>query len=53
MSTGIDIVQSPLFAKKKKRLSINEMQALDNAIRRIIEARFSPGSAYNHGATVF
>ena len=32
------VIQSPLFLKKKKRLKKNEIKALDDAIRKIIEA---------------
>ena len=32
------VIQSPLFSKKKKHLKKNEIKALDDAIRKIIEA---------------
>jgi hypothetical protein len=33
-----NIIQSPLFSKKKKRLHQTEIKALDDAVRQIIEA---------------
>jgi mRNA interferase RelE/StbE len=33
-----NIIQAPLFLRKKKRLNKNEIKALDAAIRKIIEA---------------
>jgi mRNA interferase RelE/StbE len=38
MAAISNIVQSPLFSKKKKRLNKNEIKALDDAVRKIIEA---------------
>ena len=32
------VIQSPLFSKKKKRLNENEIKALDDAVRKVIEA---------------
>ena len=37
MATISNIIQSPLFFKKKKRLNKNEIKALDDAVRKIIE----------------
>ena len=37
MATISNIIQSPLFLKKKKRLNKNEIKALDDAVRKIIE----------------
>ncbi len=37
MTAISNIIQSPLFSKKKKRLTKNEIRALDDAVRRIIE----------------
>lgn len=38
MTAISNIIQSPLFLKKKKRLNKNEIKALDDAVRKIIEA---------------
>lgn len=38
MAAIANIIQSPLFLKKKKRLHKSEIKALDDAIRKIIEA---------------
>jgi mRNA interferase RelE/StbE len=38
MAAIANIIQSPLFLKKKKRLNKTEIKALDDAVRKIIEA---------------
>lgn len=37
MAAITNIIQSPLFSKKKNRLNKNEIKALDDAVRKIIE----------------
>ena len=38
MAAITNIIQSPLFLKKKKRLNKTKIKALDDAVRKIIEA---------------
>jgi mRNA-degrading endonuclease RelE of RelBE toxin-antitoxin system len=38
MNQPNEIIQSPLFAKRKKRLNKNQIKDLDEAIRKIVQA---------------